>query len=70
MNPALFAANKSAMQRLQILTRLQQDGATSRDKAIAAIRCRLRCRRRPNTSSPRASCAPPGRRRVHRQARL
>jgi hypothetical protein len=33
MNPALFAANKSAMQRLQILTRLQQDGATSRDRA-------------------------------------
>ena len=35
MNPALFAANKSAMQRLQILSRLQQDGATSRDRAIA-----------------------------------
>jgi transaldolase len=36
MNPALFAAaNKQSMARMQILTRLQQDGATSRDKAIA-----------------------------------
>lgn len=34
MNPALFAANKSAMQRLQILSRLQQDGATSRDRTV------------------------------------
>jgi len=36
MNPALFAANRSAVQRLQILSRLEQDGATSRDKAIAS----------------------------------
>lgn len=35
MNPALFAANRSAMQRLQILPRLHQEGATSRGKAIA-----------------------------------
>ena len=35
MNPALFAAHKSSVQRLQILTRLHQDGATSRGKAIA-----------------------------------
>jgi hypothetical protein len=35
MNPALFAANKQSLQRMQILSRLHQDGATSRDKAIA-----------------------------------
>ncbi len=37
MNPALFAAtaNKQSMARMQILTRLLQDGATSRANAIA-----------------------------------
>jgi hypothetical protein len=37
MNPALLAAatNKQSLARMQILTRLHQDGATSRDKAIA-----------------------------------
>lgn len=35
MNPALFAANKQSWQRLQILSRLHQDGVTSRDKAVA-----------------------------------
>jgi hypothetical protein len=38
MNPALFAAtaNKQSLARMQILTRLHQDGATSRAKAIAS----------------------------------
>lgn len=37
MNPALFAAtaNKQSMARMQILTRLLQDGATSRAKAVS-----------------------------------
>lgn len=37
MNPALIAAatNKQSLARMQILTRLHQHGATSRDKAIA-----------------------------------
>lgn len=37
MNPALIAAaaNKQSLARTQILTRLHQDGATSRGKAIA-----------------------------------
>jgi hypothetical protein len=35
MNPALYVAKKQSLQRMQILTRLHQDGATSRAKAIA-----------------------------------
>ncbi len=35
MNPALYAAKKQSMQRMQILSRLYQDGITSRNKAIA-----------------------------------
>lgn len=36
MNPVIIAAAKrQSLARMQILTRLHQDGATSRDKAIA-----------------------------------